>query len=863
MTAQADNRKKKSYSGATKSSSQRNKTKTTSSKKIDARTQEDRRSTGVAIMLGGLLLALWFLVIYAKVLGAGGSFLQICSGILAAVGNLALALFIVYGGFALYRERKPRLRFWQIWGWCIFSLGVLALLEQNISATTFQEAVKASFAGAGGGPFGLLPGYLAGKLPTPAATGVVLWAFVILGLLLGSDFKVLHIFSWSGHKIQEYAQRPRPVREYEEDDDVIEETPLRAKQSVDGNRRKTKLEQLTELEEQEAAKAAKEATFVKPPLVIHYDDKPNLHTIGEAEDLSAITVEEAQQLAKAREGEDSPFVREKMVKVGNEKEDMAVIPHHKLTTVQPMEPVQTAEEEEASAALAATAWGAEPPKRRLPPVEVKEQPILPTQPAIEPINSGEYPQEYQLPPITLLKAGTKKKGTRVDQEIMDNSTLLEQTLASFGVKAQVMQVVSGPAVTRYELQPAPGVRVAKIANLADDIALALAAKGVRIEAPVPGKAVVGIEIPKAEVTPVMFRDVIETETFQNSKALLSVALGLDITGTTVVADLAQMPHLLVAGATGSGKSVCINGLICSILFKATPQQVKLVMIDPKKVELSSYSGLPHLARPVVSNAKKASKVLKEMVAEMERRYTLFSTCGVRNFAQYNESDPPEKLPQIVVIIDELADLMMVAAKEVEDSICRLAQMARAAGIHLVIATQRPSVDVITGLIKANVPSRIAFHVSSYVDSRTILDASGAEQLLGKGDMLFHPVGMSKPLRVQGAYISEAEIESLVDWCSKQAAQEFIDLPEAEEDTPEPGNEDTGLDELFHDAAQQVILSGQASASFLQRRFRIGYNRAARLVESLEQMGIVGPLEGNKRQVLMNMEDFTLLFGSGN
>ncbi len=814
-----------------------------SGRKAVPKHNENRRSAGVLIMLLGLLLALWFIVIFARLLGAGSGFVSVIRVVLSALGNIALAIFIVYGGFAMYRERKTKLRFWQILGWCFFALGVLALLQQNVVQASFKVTFLAALAGAGGGPLGFFPGYLAAQMPSATAAGVVLWAFIILGLLLGTDFQVLKAFPWLYYELDEYANRSRPEKP---------EKSVAAKEE----------------------KPAKEAPFVQPPLVIHYDTKTE-PSLKEEEDLSAITVEEAQALARAREGEGSSFIREYMATVGIGQETN-VIPMPKKYAILESKPTLSAKKSNDPEPVLPmdNLVQAEKAKNPADEPENQEEPLfqLPKtvpQPAEDdpesdaaPINTGKYPPVYQLPPLNLLKAGVKIKNSRMNKDIIDNSNLLEQTLNSFGVQAKVVQVVSGPAVTRYELQPAPGVRVAKIANLSDDISLALAAKGVRIEAPVPGKSVVGIEVPKKEVSSVTFRDVIETETFKNSKELMTVALGLDISGSPIVADLAQMPHLLVAGATGSGKSVCINGLICSILFKAKPKDVKMVMIDPKKVELSSYAGLPHLARPVVTSPKKASVVLKEMVAEMERRYTLFSTCGMRNFMQYNESDPPELLPQILVIIDELADLMMVAAKDVEDSICRLAQMARAAGIHLVIATQRPSVDVITGLIKANIPSRIAFHVSSYVDSRTIIDTSGAEKLLGKGDMLFYPVGMNKPLRVQGAYISESEIEALVNWCSKQSGQEFIQLPEAQERQEEAGNEDDGMDELFHDAVQQVIMSGQASASFLQRRFRIGYNRAARLVESMEQMGIVGPMEANKRQVLMNMEDFILMFGNG-
>ncbi len=478
-------------------------------------------------------------------------------------------------------------------------------------------------------------------------------------------------------------------------------------------------------------------------------------------------------------------------------------------------------------------------------------------------NTGDGGAErpYVLPSPELLTAGINTKSPRMNAIITENIGKLEQTLKNFGISAKVTQVVAGPAVVRYELQPAPGVKVSKIVNLSDDIALGLAATQVRIEAPVPGKSVVGIEVPKGEITTVYFRDVIESENFQKAKSKISVGFGKDISGDCLVGDLAKMPHLMIAGATGSGKSVCINTLICSILYKATPKEVKFLLVDPKKVELSQYAGLPHLIAPVVTDPKKAAAALKWVVNEMENRYSLFAGNMVKDFERYNELHPEAPLPQIVVLIDELADLMMVAARDVEDAICRLAQMARAAGIHLVIATQRPSVDVITGLIKANIPSRIAFAVSSQIDSRTILDMAGAERLLGKGDMLYYPAGMAKPLRVQGAIIFEDDIQNLVAYCKNQCKPEYLDpVVDVTSHAIEEKVEDT--DPLFMEAVRLVLTAGQASTSFLQRRMRIGNPRAGRLIDIMEQNGIVGPSEGAKaRNILMTLEDFEERFGS--
>jgi len=474
---------------------------------------------------------------------------------------------------------------------------------------------------------------------------------------------------------------------------------------------------------------------------------------------------------------------------------------------------------------------------------------------------------YQLPQVTLLQKSLKMKNPRLNKDLADNVKILEETLASFGVKIKVTQVTQGPAITRYEAQPAPGVKVSKITNLADDIALSLASANVRIEAPIPGKSVVGIEVPNKEIAMVHFREVLETAEFQGVASKLALCLGKDITGTPVIADLTRMPHLLIAGATGSGKSVCINTLIHSILFKARPDEVKFLLVDPKMVELANYNGIPHLIAPVVTDPRKAAGALKWIVTEMETRYELFAGAGVRDIVRYNFLRTQEKngehpsLPYVVVIIDELADLMMVAPGDVEDAICRLAQMARAAGIHLIVATQRPSVDVITGLIKANIPSRIAFAVSSQTDSRTILDMNGAEKLLGRGDMLYYPMGASKPLRVQGCYLGDKEVENVVTFLQNQAKPEYQEIPNMDLGTIKKEEIE---DEHFYEAAKLFIESGTASVSLLQRRLRIGYTRAARLMDFLEEKGVVGGYEGSKpREVLMTKGQLELKFGQCN
>ncbi|WP_150267782.1 FtsK/SpoIIIE family DNA translocase [Paenibacillus tepidiphilus] len=469
------------------------------------------------------------------------------------------------------------------------------------------------------------------------------------------------------------------------------------------------------------------------------------------------------------------------------------------------------------------------------------------------------PKPYKLPPFRLLtKPNNGGKGG--DQnDYMQTARKLEATLESFGVRAKVLEVVRGPAVTRYEIQPDIGVKVSRIVNLTDDIALALAAKDIRMEAPIPGKSAIGIEVPNPEVSVVTMREVMETQVFQDAEAKLSIAFGRDISGQTIIGNLAKMPHLLVAGATGSGKSVCINGIITSILYKAKPNEVKFLMVDPKMVELNVYNGIPHLLAPVVTDPKRASLALKKIVVEMEKRYELFSKSGTRNVEGYNllqKDNPAAVLPYIVVIVDELADLMMVAANDVEDAICRLAQMARAAGIHLIIATQRPSVDVITGLIKANIPSRIAFGVSSNVDSRTILDSPGAEKLLGRGDMLFLPMGASKPIRVQGAFLSDQEVEAVVGYVSSQGEAEYDESIVPEVDDEAASEDQEPQDELYEQAVQIVLEAKQASVSLLQRRMRVGYTRAARLIDAMEARGVIGPYEGSKpREVLMSLEQY--------
>ena len=485
------------------------------------------------------------------------------------------------------------------------------------------------------------------------------------------------------------------------------------------------------------------------------------------------------------------------------------------------------------------------------------------------LSTSKDDSKYELPPYSLLKKGISDKKQMTDIQLEQRADLLEQTLRDFGVEATVLEVTQGASVTRYEVQPATGVKVSSITKLADDIALNLRAKSIRIEAPIPGKAAVGIEVENDKPAPVVVRDLIESPEFEQASSKISFVVGKDISGKNIIADLKSMPHLLIAGATGSGKSVCINTIIASFLYKAKPSELKLIMIDPKVVELQNYNDLPHMLVPVVTDPRKASKALAIAVQEMDKRYEAFAKAGVKDLDSYNEYMRAEQefanvKPQIVIIIDELADLMMACSNEVENSICRLAQKARAAGMHLIVATQRPSVDVVTGLIKANIPSRIAFSVSSQIDSRTILDMAGAEKLLGKGDMLFSPVGSNKPYRVQGPFITEAESAKLIKFVKQQAGGVVYDQSIQDEINSDGKSQGNGsgemTDDLTEDAIAFILKSKQASVSMLQRRFRIGYNRAARIIDEIEEMGIIGPSDGSRpRQVLVTEDEY---YGGG-
>lgn len=560
----------------------------------------------------------------------------------------------------------------------------------------------------------------------------------------------------------------------------------------------------------------------------------------EQESAEELTQELASQEEHAEQAEpDEPSAAEEI-----EQEDIPIVP--------------LAEEAEQPASVAEKGASHAKPDMQTQPAAQKDAPAQEA-----PAEPQEIEKPYIFPPIELLGTDPQAGQGNNRAEMVENARKLETTLKSFGVDAKVIQISKGPTVTRYELSPSQGVKVSKIVNLADDIALNLAASGIRIEAPIPGKAAVGIEVPNRETKSVYLRTVLESDTFQQHPSKLAFALGQDIAGNPVVTDIAKMPHLLIAGATGSGKSVCINTLITSILYKAKPDEVKLLLVDPKVVELSVYNGIPHLLIPVVTDPKKASSALNWAVREMLQRYNDFAAYGVRDMKGFNKlmeekGDEKGKMCQIVIIIDELADLMMAVPGEVEDAICRLAQMARAAGMHLIIATQRPSVDVITGVIKANIPSRLAFAVSSGIDSRTILDVVGAEKLLGKGDMLFYPQGQSKPARLQGAFVTDQEVEAIVDFL-KQSGKPYYTQETIDQITTggkSGGADAEEADEFYEQAVELVLQKEKASVSMLQRQFRIGYNRASRLMDDLERRGIVGPEDGSKpRKVLITRSEW--------
>nr|WP_047151182.1 DNA translocase FtsK [Aneurinibacillus tyrosinisolvens] len=712
---------------------------------------------------------------------------------------------------------------------------ILSVTWEQLMKEKLQTAAgKPSTTGVGGGMLGALGYALLYNLAGETGTTLILLFMLLIGLMLALQISYVHIFSAIKRALLTAAKRSRRTAE----DAFVLLSERREQRLLERQEEEKSLE-----EEEERDDSAHTEEEEKPSFLAKYfkrnteKDETNARTSGKKKRPTASVPAASPPVQLDGQEEEANIIVRDFTETAYGQKEMS------------FPEIRT---EEGSAQLKVTLQENKRTENQWP-----EQPG--TDSGMEEALSFDPQEEsaYVLPVLDLMDRPKLTKQSAAGKNMQSNARKLEATLESFGVQAKVLEIQRGPTVTRYELQPAAGVKVSRIVNLTDDIALALAARGIRIEAPIPGKSAIGIEVPNDEVSIVTLREVLDSTDYQDSPDRLSVALGRDISGQPIIGNLAKMPHLLVAGATGSGKSVCINGIIMSILFKAKPSEVKLMMIDPKMVELNVYNGIPHLLSPVVTDPRRASVALKKVLQEMERRYELFAGTGTRDIERYNQHIAQQgtgpQLPLIVVIVDELADLMMVAPADVEDAICRLAQMARAAGIHLIIATQRPSVDVITGVIKANIPSRIAFGVSSMADSRTILDMGGAEKLLGRGDMLYLPVGASKPVRIQGAFISDGEVERIVTFVKEQ--QEARYHPDMIPGDEVVESNDLPEDEMYDRAVQLVREAQTASVSLIQRRLRVGYTRAARLVDMMEARGIVGPYEGSKpREVLIPRGD---------
>jgi DNA segregation ATPase FtsK/SpoIIIE-like protein len=844
--------------------------------------------------IGGLLVAalgVWFLLALS---GRGGGALgeMLATGLQALVGRTGAwfgsAFLIWYGLLILYLRHHGRPLRWSARATGLLLISLAFLL--GIQLASEQGAIvgggnwENAFQGYGGGLVGCALGMGATSLFGQAGRWVLLVTLALVGFVMNTGITLGGVVNWSKERLTDGARgakgaagdlykmvTTKPAPGWEDDEEevaparkakaaaseelntisgtavqpkAIPVVPTKAEGSTFGN-----LFAALRGRGNTPATPADEAT--KEPATVA---NPEAHLDGPIIRMPADALA-APRKAEAKLG--APVIRQPDPELTAEYGD-----DHR-----PIEPIR-------------------PKAEALPPrPESKPRFAAPEPPLLVPIQGGQLslpPDQlgtaYQLPPLSLLAKPQPKPGDRKEDHL-HRADLLERTLKTFGVEARVVEISPGPSITRFELQPGEGVRVNKFTALADDLALALAAEDIRIEAPIPGKAAVGIEVPNKERLAVALREVMETPAFLNASSRLTVAFGKDNAGNPVIGDLAKMPHLMIAGSTGSGKSVCMNTIISSLLFKARPDEVKMMMIDPKMVELATYNGIPHLVAPVVTDTKKAAGYLKGMVKEMENRYELFAAMGARNIQQFNQmvledpgpdpEHPRQPLPFIVIFIDELADLMMVAPADVEDSICRLAQMARACGMHLVIATQSPRVDVITGLIKANIPSRIAFAVSSQIDSRVVMDSVGAEKLLGRGDMLYHVNGMAKPMRSQGAFIADKEVEQLVRFVKAQGKPVFTAQEVAVDTSARNGKGNgnqaelepaTAADQVFPMAVRVVIEHGQASVSILQRRLRCNYNKAVRLIDMMEDKGFIGPHQGSKpRDVLISMPQWQEIF----
>lgn len=847
--------------GTRKKTTQKKKTTGTTASK--ARKQREQQQSFRNEVILWITLAVCIVLLLAN-FGIGGkigsgvsSFFFGIFGLMAYVFPICLFLAVVFA----VSNRENKVAAVKIVAAVLF-VSFLCLFVQMVTDSSKEAGAISAFQygfdnKAGGGIIGgLLEQLLCPNFGVPG-TYVIDIIVLIISLVLITERSIMKGMQKGGKVIYDSAK-----------DDAIRRMDA-AKERREEREKEREKEQARRRMEKKVSGVALDTKLPSPDKKKYKSDDINEITLSDIEDMPVVQEENKVALTATNGSQEmeQPVWQEPVIHTLNEPEPIA---EPKAESNLPKEPVHPVMEEE------------KPRKnKKQDKMEIEDEVAAVEESIVKQENSG---GRYVFPPVELLKKGNAGASGDTRDYLNQTAAKLKETLKNFGINITITAINCGPAVTRYEFQPEMGVKVSKIVNLADDIKMNLAAADIRIEAPIPGKAAIGIEVPNKESIPVMFRDLVESEEFHANKSPIAFAAGKDIAGKVMIADIAKMPHLLIAGATGSGKSVCINTIIMSILYRADPEDVKLIMIDPKVVELSVYNGIPHLFIPVVTDPKKAAGALHWAVAEMTDRYQKFAEYGVRDLKGYNQKvegikdiddpDKPKKMPQIVIIVDELADLMMVAPGDVEDAICRLAQLARAAGIHLVIATQRPSVNVITGLIKANMPSRIAFSVTSGVDSRTILDMNGAEKLLGKGDMLYYPQGLQKPLRVQGAFVSDKEVSDVVEFLKEHNEGEGYssDIEErmnnisvsASTGADAASGDGNDRDAYFLDAAKLLIDKDKGSIGMIQRYFKVGFNRAARIMDQLEEAGVVGPDEGTKpRQVLMSPEQLEAFIEEGN
>ena len=847
--------------GTRKKTTQKKKTTGTTASK--ARKQREQQQSFRNEVILWITLAVCIILLLAN-FGIGGkigsgvsSFFFGIFGLMAYVFPICLFLAVVFA----VSNRENKVAAVKIVAAVLF-VSFLCLFVQMVTDSSKEAGAISAFQygfdnKAGGGIIGgLLEQLLCPNFGVPG-TYVIDIIVLIISLVLITERSIMKGMQKGGKVIYDSAK-----------DDAIRRMDA-AKERREEREKEREKEQARRRMEKKVSGVALDTKLPSPDKMKFKSDDINEITLSDIEDMPVVQEENKVALTATNGSQEmeQPVWQEPVIHTLNEPEPIA---EPKAESNLPKEPVHPVMEEE------------KPRKnKKQDKMEIEDEVAAVEESIVKQESSG---GRYVFPPVDLLKKGNAGASGDTRDYLNQTAAKLKETLKNFGINITITAINCGPAVTRYEFQPEMGVKVSKIVNLSDDIKMNLAAADIRIEAPIPGKAAIGIEVPNKESIPVMFRDLVESEEFHANKSPIAFAAGKDIAGKVMIADIAKMPHLLIAGATGSGKSVCINTIIMSILYRADPEDVKLIMIDPKVVELSVYNGIPHLFIPVVTDPKKAAGALHWAVAEMTDRYQKFAEYGVRDLKGYNQKvegikdiddpDKPKKMPQIVIIVDELADLMMVAPGDVEDAICRLAQLARAAGIHLVIATQRPSVNVITGLIKANMPSRIAFSVTSGVDSRTILDMNGAEKLLGKGDMLYYPQGLQKPLRVQGAFVSDKEVSDVVEFLKEHNEGEGYssDIEErmnnisvsASTGADAASGDGNDRDAYFLDAAKLLIDKDKGSIGMIQRYFKVGFNRAARIMDQLEEAGVVGPDEGTKpRQVLMSPEQLEAFIEEGN